>query len=123
MWDRVTPADIAEAKEEIAARRAEILARHAAEIHGLDADEAQLDALAGLVATFITKFKTPASEAPAAAAAVLAAKKAEPEGDRGSTLEVAGFDRPVLPDQTRLTPGETAVSIDFNGSRGKSDPR
>jgi hypothetical protein len=118
MWDRVTPADIEGAKEQLALHRAEIIARQANEVLALDADEAQVDQLAELVAAFVLKFKTPAPEAtPAPASAVPPAKTEEPGGDRRTaSLKVAGFDRVVLPAETRLTQGETAVSIDFDRS-------
>ena len=40
MWDRLTPGDIERVKAEVGERRAEILARHAEELEGLDNDQA-----------------------------------------------------------------------------------
>jgi hypothetical protein len=117
MWIRLTPDDIERAKEQLAARRAEILARHADEIQGLDADEAQIDELAGLAEAFMRRFKD-AAPAPA----ILTPRPRESPGYRqAASLAVAGFDRAVLsPDlDPRLTPSG-AVSIDFHRSRNKS---
>ena len=112
MWVNVTPADIQQAKKLLAARHAEILARHANEIQGLLAEEAQVERLAGLVEAFLRKFRVPAP-----VPADLAARSTERWRHRPATaLEVAGFDRAVLPADPRLTPSG-AVSIDFRRSR------
>jgi len=111
MWERISPADIEQAKEQLAARHVELLARHQNEIQGLDAEEAQIDQLAQLVEAFIVKFNTPA-EMPV----ILAEGSPEPVSHRrGTSLEVGGFGRPVLPAELdpRLTVNG-AVSIDFH---------
>src|SRR5262245_48668608 len=90
MWDRVTPADIKEARAQLSARRDAILARQAAEVQAIEADAVQIDALTALVEGFVARFKAPASEPSAPATAVLVAKKAEPRGD-DRLLAVAGF--------------------------------
>ena len=117
MWLSIAPADIQQAKEQLAARHAEILARHADEIQRLDAEEAQIDDLAQLVEAFIEKFK-----APPPAPAIFAARPRQPgEHHPATSLAVAGFDRAVLPAgvDPRLTLSG-AVSIDFHRSGSKS---
>ena len=72
VWDQLTPGDIENAKTELAGRRAEMLARHAEELKGLDTDQAQLDTLAEAIELFARKFKLPAqSDAPNAAVVTL----------------------------------------------------
>ena len=72
VWDQLTPGDIENAKIELAGRRAEMLARHAEELKGLDTDQAQLDTLAEAIELFARKFKLPAqAEAPNAAVVTL----------------------------------------------------
>jgi hypothetical protein len=60
VWDQLTPGDIQNAKNELAGRRAEILARHAEELKAVDADQIQLDTLAEAIELFARKFKQPA---------------------------------------------------------------
>jgi hypothetical protein len=60
VWDQLTPGDIQNAKDELAGRRAELLARHAEELKAFDADQAQLDTLAEAIELFARKFKLPA---------------------------------------------------------------
>ena len=65
VWDQLTPGDIQNAKNELAGRRAEMLARHAEELKAVDTDQAQLDTLAEAIELFARKFKQPApAEAP-----------------------------------------------------------
>ena len=65
VWDQLTPDDIQNAKNELAGRRAEMLARHAEELKAVDADQGQLDTLAEAIELFARKFKLPAqTEAP-----------------------------------------------------------
>jgi len=59
MWDQLNPGDIERAKQEIETRRAEMLARHAEELRGLEADQAQLDTLEQAIAAFLQKFSGP----------------------------------------------------------------
>lgn len=60
VWDRLTPGDIGRAKDQIDVRRAEMLARHAEELTGLDGDQTQLDSLERAIDAFVRKFN-PAS--------------------------------------------------------------
>jgi hypothetical protein len=62
MWDRLTPGDIASATNALGARRAEVLARHAAELNGLDADQTQLESLERAIEAFVQKLNRMASE-------------------------------------------------------------
>jgi len=63
VWNQLTPGDLARAGEELATRRAEILARHAAELQALDADQNQLEGLEQAIGAFMRRFTQPASEA------------------------------------------------------------
>ncbi len=56
VWDKLTPRDIASAKIELGVRRAEILARQAAELQTLDADQTQLETLVQAIDAFVQKF-------------------------------------------------------------------
>lgn len=58
MWEQLTPADIERAKTRAAARRCEILAKHAEELRILDVDEAEIDTLERLLASFSEKYMT-----------------------------------------------------------------
>lgn len=59
VWEQLTPGDIQNAKHELAARRSDMLARHAEELKALDADQSQLDTLAEAIELFARKFKLP----------------------------------------------------------------
>jgi hypothetical protein len=61
-WDRLTPADVQRARDEVNLRRTEMLERHAAELNALDADSAEVDAVDQAIATFIRKFGLPSAE-------------------------------------------------------------
>jgi hypothetical protein len=56
MWDQLKPSDIERAKSELGDRRAEMLARHAEELKGLDVDQNQLETLERAIASFLQKF-------------------------------------------------------------------
>ena len=60
MWDQLKPSDIERAKQDLVTRRAEMLARHAEELRGLDADQTQLDALEQAITAFLQKFSAQA---------------------------------------------------------------
>jgi hypothetical protein len=62
MWDQLTPNDIERAKSELDERRAEMLARHAEELKGLEADQSQLETLEQAIASFLRKFNTSSPE-------------------------------------------------------------
>ena len=64
MWNQLTPNDIERAKHELNERRAEMLARHAEELKGLNTDQNQLETLEQAIASFLQKFNpaSPASE-------------------------------------------------------------
>lgn len=63
MWDVLKPTDIEEAQRQLNARRDEILRRQAEELAGLQADEADIEALDRLAAAFSSKFKKVAAPA------------------------------------------------------------
>ncbi len=56
VWDQLTPGDIGRAKAELDGRRVAMLARHAEELNGLDADQTQLDGLERAIDAFVGKF-------------------------------------------------------------------
>jgi hypothetical protein len=59
MWDQLKPSDIERAKQDLVTRREEMLARHAEELQGLEADQTQLDTLEQAIAAFLQKFNSP----------------------------------------------------------------
>jgi hypothetical protein len=61
MWNQLTPSDLDRAKTELGERRAEMLARHAEELKGLEADQSQLETLEQAIASFLQKFNSPES--------------------------------------------------------------
>ena len=62
VWDQLTPADVERAKHDIDLRRVEMLERHAAELKGLEADRAEVDAVEQAIGAFIRKFGLPSAE-------------------------------------------------------------
>ncbi len=56
VWDQLTPSDIEQAKNELGERRAEMLARHAAELKELEDDRSHVEALEQAIAAFVEKF-------------------------------------------------------------------
>ena len=57
MWDKLTAADLERVKRGLAARRSEMLARHAEELKGLEADQSEIDVIEKAIAAFAQKFK------------------------------------------------------------------
>lgn len=57
VWDQLTPGDLERAKNELGARRAETLARHAEELRGLDAEQSQLETLEQAIEMFLQKMR------------------------------------------------------------------
>lgn len=62
MWNQLTPSDLERAKNELGERRVEMLARHAEELKGLDADQNQLETLEQAIASFLQKFNSSSPE-------------------------------------------------------------
>ena len=56
MWSELTRADIERLKQELQARRSEILVRHAEELTALDVDEAELTVLEHAIDNLVRKF-------------------------------------------------------------------
>ena len=56
MWERLTPADIEQAKQRLAGERVMTLARHAAELEALTAEERQIEDLERLAGAFVEKY-------------------------------------------------------------------
>ena len=61
LWDQLTPTHIERAKHELGNRRAEMLARHAEELKGLDVDQSEIDTLAQAIDAFAQKFNLPSA--------------------------------------------------------------
>jgi hypothetical protein len=61
LWDQLTPTHIERAKHELGNRRAEMLARHAEELKGLDIDQSEIDTLAQAIDAFAQKFNLPSA--------------------------------------------------------------
>lgn len=61
VWDQLTPGDLERAKGELGERRAEMLARHAAELAGLDAERSELETLEQAIVAFLRKFNPSAA--------------------------------------------------------------
>ena len=57
VWDQLTPSDIERAKNVLDARREEMVARHAAELKALDADQTQIKTLEEAIEAFMRKSK------------------------------------------------------------------
>jgi len=56
MWTQLTRADVERAKQDLQARRSEMLARHAGELTALDIDEAELTVLEQAIEELVHKF-------------------------------------------------------------------
>jgi hypothetical protein len=56
MWEQITRVDIERSKRRLATRRIETLTRHAEELKGLDADQADIDKFERLIAAFASKY-------------------------------------------------------------------
>lgn len=62
VWEKLTPGDIARATDELGARRAETLARHAEELKGLEADRSEIESLEQAIDEFVRRFPPSARE-------------------------------------------------------------
>jgi hypothetical protein len=56
MWTQLTRADVERAKQDLQARRSEMLVRHAGELTALDVDEAELTVLEQAIDDLVRKF-------------------------------------------------------------------
>jgi hypothetical protein len=81
MWDSLTPADILQAKQELNQRHAATLSRHAEEIIGLDAEQAEIETVARVVEAFALKFKKSESTASDEATTAEEEKPSEPASE------------------------------------------
>jgi hypothetical protein len=57
MWQNLKQSDVEQAKLELQQRREQLLVRHAEEIKGIEAERAEIDTLAQMIAAFAGKFK------------------------------------------------------------------
>lgn len=94
MWENLTPGDIAHAKGELKARHQEMLARHAAEISGLDAESAEIETLAELIGKFAEKLKRSAAPADDSAPEPALGKRRE-AGEKPAQVNPAGAAHPL----------------------------
>jgi len=62
MWTEMTRADIERVKLQLETRRSEMLARHAAELAGLDIEEAELTILEEAIEGLVRKFNIGSAE-------------------------------------------------------------
>lgn len=62
VWNQLTPSDIERAQNELGVRRAEMLARHAEELNGLETDQAQLESLEQAIDAFVRRFNPSSPE-------------------------------------------------------------
>jgi len=58
VWDKLTQSDLERVKRALAARRSEMLARHAEELKALEADQSEIDAIERAIAAFTQKLKS-----------------------------------------------------------------
>ena len=64
MWERLTPADIEEARHRLALERGSALLRHAEELKSLDSEQDEIETLARLIASFSEKYTSSAPSQP-----------------------------------------------------------
>ena len=98
MWDQLKPSDIERVKNELGARREEMLARHAEELKGLDAEQSQLETLEQAIDMFLQKVNQPA----AAGTVVELRQRIEswvPARNPSRELRHAGSNRRRVPDR------------------------
>jgi hypothetical protein len=62
VWTELTRSDIERVKQELQARRSEMLARHAAELTALDLDEAEVTVLVEAIDGLVRKFNIGSAE-------------------------------------------------------------
>jgi hypothetical protein len=64
MWERLTPADIEQARHRLALERGSTLLRHAEELRSLDREQDEIETLARLIAAFTEKYTSSAPSQP-----------------------------------------------------------
>jgi hypothetical protein len=57
MWDKLNRTDIEQARQALKLRHAETVRRHAEELSGLDADQAEIETLNQLIGAFAEQYK------------------------------------------------------------------
>lgn len=112
MW-QLTPAAIAQAKEEVGRRHAETLTRHAQEIAEWEAAQAEVAALDKLLGAFAARFATPPP--PPAVAADLAAELVVEAAAAGEAAATPGAE--PSPAETSNTPAAPPAD-----DRGREKP-
>jgi hypothetical protein len=63
MWEKITKADIQEARQRLDLRRAEMLSRHAEEIESMDAQLRDIESFERIVAAFFEEHMSPENQA------------------------------------------------------------
>ena len=56
MWENISRADLAQAKQDLKLRRDEMLRRHAEELSAIDGEQAEIETLERFIVAFIDKF-------------------------------------------------------------------
>jgi hypothetical protein len=112
MWDRLKPTDIEQARQELQRRRADTLARHAREVEELQAAQAQIETLHGLIDAFARKFKTPTElpDGTAVEPAPPGATSAAPASSTSSEPAVASSDQ-IAPDDPDIAPDAVLPAV------------
>ena len=88
MWEQLRPADIERAKRQLTIERGETLKRHAEELKKLDADEAEIQTVERLVASFVSKHISPSAQATLTSEEDTAAETSEPSEPRQEQIAV-----------------------------------
>lgn len=97
MWEQLTPADLARAKAQAATLRRNTLARHAEELRVLDAEEAEIELLEGLIGAFTGKYM-----ASQPGGAVNGPATAPPLDETANATDSLGADQKVLPPRLQV---------------------
>src|SRR5579862_495653 len=88
MWENLTPADIEQAKDELRQRRDEVLRRQAEETRGLDAEQADIEALDRMLGAFAGKFGTAPARPP---------EPADTSDEEAVAVEAQAVEEPAVP--------------------------
>ena len=107
MWQQLTPADIERAKTRAAALRSETLAKHAEELRKLEVEEAEIDTLERLLASFSEKYMMAPNSASGPATEPTVEFIADKAAGAGAS---SGGEQDVVPPRLRV---EQQVSPNF----------
>jgi hypothetical protein len=96
MWEKLTPADIEQAKHDLTLRRTAMLARHAEELRSLDSEQAGLEALERLIDAFMQKFQNQETTAPSEFPSAESEDAAQSVAANTSKDDAAATEAPML---------------------------